>query len=138
MALSRKGKVILGVGVVFAAILFLMYFGFSSSTAYYQTVEEVLGNSSQLQNQSLRISGYLVGETIKWESEDVRLSFALASTPEDRSGNYLPVVYYGIKPNNFEHGNEAIIEGKLNEDGVLVADKLMVKCPSKYEDGSAE
>ncbi|MBO8125730.1 MAG: cytochrome c maturation protein CcmE [Firmicutes bacterium] len=135
MAISRKGKVILGLGVVLAAILFLLYFGFSNSTAYYKTVAEVLAESEDLTNQFLRVSGYLVDE-IHWDAENVVLKFSLATSPDDTSGNYLPVVYHGIKPNNFEPGNEAIIEGVLDDNGVFKADKLMVKCPSKYEENA--
>ena len=137
MPLSRKGRIFAGIGIVFAAILFLMYFGFSKSSAYYQTVEEVLNNGSDLLDKPLRVSGYLVGD-IDWDGQNVLLKFELAPRPDDTSGNYLPVIYHGIKPNNFEHGNEAIIEGRLDANGVLTADKLMVKCPSKYEEGSAE
>jgi cytochrome c-type biogenesis protein CcmE len=45
----------------------------------------------------------------------------------------LPVVYQGVVPDTFRVGNEVVIEGQLNSDGIFQADTLMPKCPSKYE-----
>ncbi len=135
MAMSRKGRVGLGIGVIVAAVAALVYFGFSgSNSSYYRTVSEILADPASFQNQSLRISGYLVGDSIDWDSQNVVLRFALAAEQNDPSSPCLNVVYKGIKPNNFEHGNEVIIEGTMDQNAVVTAEKLMVKCPSKYEE----
>jgi cytochrome c-type biogenesis protein CcmE len=51
----------------------------------------------------------------------------------DRDGTKMRVVHTGTKPQNFEHAEQAVILGKYRTEGDLFeADKVLVKCPSKY------
>jgi len=41
--------------------------------------------------------------------------------------------YSGVKPLNFEHAKQVVALGKYNKsDKIFEADKILVKCPSKY------
>jgi cytochrome c-type biogenesis protein CcmE len=42
------------------------------------------------------------------------------------------VVYDGAKPANFEQADQVVVIGRY-ENGLFVADQLLVKCPSKYQ-----
>ncbi len=58
------------------------------------------------------------------------LSFKIEN---DRKDSML-VVHSGIKPANFEHSQQVVVLGSFDaERNVFVADKLLVKCPSKYQ-----
>ena len=46
----------------------------------------------------------------------------------------LDVVYYGVLPTLLQNEAQAIITGELGEDGVFVADELLLKCPTKYDE----
>ena len=48
--------------------------------------------------------------------------------------NALPVTYKGVPPDLLENGFPVIAEGKINSKGTLVANNLMVACPSKFEE----
>jgi cytochrome c-type biogenesis protein CcmE len=70
------------------------------------------------------------------ESYDVsrqELSFSIL----DDNGRNLPVVYRGIKPANFRDALSIVAIGRY-ESGALHADKLLVKCPSKYQGQETE
>ena len=41
------------------------------------------------------------------------------------------VVYFKPKPQDFERSEQVVIIGKMQKD-VFVADKILLKCPSKY------
>ncbi|MCJ8167465.1 cytochrome c maturation protein CcmE [Pontibacter sp. E15-1] len=41
------------------------------------------------------------------------------------------VVYYNPKPQDFERSEQIVITGSMKQD-VFVADKILLKCPSKY------
>lgn len=41
------------------------------------------------------------------------------------------VVYFNNKPQDFERSEQVVIIGKMKQD-VFVADKILLKCPSKY------
>lgn len=50
----------------------------------------------------------------------------------DEKGNKVPVCYQGTKPDNFEHATEIVVVGRQNGE-TFSAEKLLIKCPSKYE-----
>jgi cytochrome c-type biogenesis protein CcmE len=49
------------------------------------------------------------------------------------SGNRISFKYEGVKPDAFNDDWEAIVDGRLQPDGIFKATDLLVKCPSKYE-----
>jgi len=52
----------------------------------------------------------------------------------DESGLKLNVYHSGVKPLNFEHTEQVVVLGKFSkENSTFIADKVLVKCPSKYE-----
>lgn len=78
--------------------------------------------------RKVRVSGTVVGESIRWQPERLELSFEIADG-EDR----LPVHYHGPRPDMFRAGAEAVVEGRYLPDGHFEADQLLLKCPSKYQ-----
>ncbi len=52
----------------------------------------------------------------------------------DDAGSKLKVYHSGVKPLNFEHTEQIVVLGKFSkENSIFIADKVLVKCPSKYE-----
>lgn len=49
----------------------------------------------------------------------------------DTLRNEQQVVYFNNKPQDFERSEQVVIIGKMKQD-VFVADKILLKCPSKY------
>src|SRR5688572_21596793 len=41
------------------------------------------------------------------------------------------VIYYNPKPQDFERSEQVVITGNMQKD-VFIADKILLKCPSKY------
>jgi cytochrome c-type biogenesis protein CcmE len=52
-------------------------------------------------------------------------------------GARMPVVFNGPKPDQMREGAEAIIEGKYDGNN-FTAQSLLLKCPSRYEEGTIE
>ena len=50
-----------------------------------------------------------------------------------RDGTLQKVRYNNPKPANFEEAEKVVVQGK-NQGDVFVADNILVKCPSKYND----
>ncbi|MFH2036524.1 MAG: cytochrome c maturation protein CcmE, partial [Candidatus Zixiibacteriota bacterium] len=42
------------------------------------------------------------------------------------------VIYNGVVPGNFDQATSIVAVGKPGDEG-FIADKLLVKCPSKYQ-----
>lgn len=55
----------------------------------------------------------------------------------DNNGLEYQVRFNGAKPQDFERSEQVVVTGKIN-DTEFVADKILMKCPSKYNDGQGE
>jgi len=48
------------------------------------------------------------------------------------------VEYHGVMPDLLRNEAQAIMTGRMNENGVFVAQELLLKCPTKYEEAVPE
>lgn len=51
----------------------------------------------------------------------------------DQTGAVRKVKYNDPKPANFEEAEQVVVQGEAKDD-IFVADNILVKCPSKYND----
>jgi cytochrome c-type biogenesis protein CcmE len=131
---NKKTKFIVGGVVVAALIIYLVVSAISSSGAYYREVNEVLAQQTTLVGKNLRVSGNIVTESIAYNAPTLELSFRI-SDPVDAS-KQIPIYFHGVKPDQIDRpGSSAIIEGSLGPNGVVTANNLLLKCPSRYEEG---
>lgn len=54
-------------------------------------------------------------------------------TIQNELNETVKIRHKGIKPGNFDEANEVVVIGRINREGQVVSDRLLVKCPSKYE-----
>ena len=125
-ALKAQGKFIFGGAIIVLAVGYLIVSSIGGSTAYYLTVEEVKDKGPS--EQTVRVAGTVMAETIEWSAEELKLRFKIA----DDSGN-LAVIYNGPRPDMLRDGSEAVVEGRYIEGESFEASNLLLKCPSKYE-----
>jgi cytochrome c-type biogenesis protein CcmE len=80
-------------------------------------------------NRMLRVHGFVVPGSIAKNLTAGHVDFAI----HDHGGDALTVRYQGIDvPDLFGDGAEVVVEGRVEERRFL-ADRVMAKCPSKYE-----
>lgn len=52
---------------------------------------------------------------------------------KDKNGTALRVRHRGVKPVNIEHADSIVAQGRFSsESGYFEAEKILVKCPSRY------
>jgi cytochrome c-type biogenesis protein CcmE len=133
-----RAKFIIGGVVVAAAVVYLIVSSISSSAQYYLTVKELRGKGQAMAGRNLRVSGYVVGDSIAYSPQASSLSFDIVDTHEELSAttkvDTIKILYTGPKPDLLQHEAQAIAEGKLNPDGTFTANNLLLKCPTRYED----
>ncbi len=56
---------------------------------------------------------------------------------EDREGDERKVVFNGAPPTDFDRSEDVVLQGKMVGEE-FIANKILLKCPSKYEDGKME
>lgn len=131
---NNKIKFIVGGLVIVALIAYLIVSSISNAGAYYREVGEVLGQTDQLVGKSLRVSGNVVTESVQYDAPTLNLNFKI-SDPKDAS-QQLAVHFHGVQPDQINReGASAIVEGTLGPNGVVEANNLLLKCPSRYEEG---
>lgn len=130
---KRNIKFIIGAAVIFLAIGFLVFNAMSSAGAYYMTVSELAESAEANVGKTVRVSGVVVDDSVDYNSAELILKFSIKD-----DANQVPIYFHGPRPDNFVRAAEAIVEGKLGEDGVLYANSLLLKCPSRYEEHGGE
>jgi cytochrome c-type biogenesis protein CcmE len=109
-----------------AAIIGFVAFGagaFKSSLTPYVTFRQARATTDTVQ-----VAGKLVRGSDHYDEGSSTLRFAL----QDKTGDTMDVAYTGLKPGNFEDAIQVVAIGRI-KGHVLQAEKLLVKCPSKYQ-----
>jgi cytochrome c-type biogenesis protein CcmE len=99
----------------------------------YLSVDEFNG-SEESRAVRVRLVGVVAEQNIHIEPAGLQASFDLCG-----DSTSVRVAYEGVIPDLFTPGQEVVVEGRLNDEGVFEADTLLTKCASKYEmnDGEA-
>ena len=77
---------------------------------------------------AVQVAGKLVQGSDSFEESSSRLLFSI----KDDHGDTMRVAYKGLKPGNFHEATQVVAIGRFR-GGMLEAEKLLVKCPSKYQ-----
>jgi len=154
----QRTKFFLGGALILAAVVYLIFSSTQASAEYFMTVDEVKAEGTSVIGKSLRLSGAVLGDTIQYDSETLTLTFdvahvsgdnleieeegglaqVLADAVNDPTRQRVSIVYVGPKPDLLRGEAQAIMTGKLGDDGVFYADELLLKCPTKYEEAVPE
>ena len=86
-----------------------------------------------LHNRTVRVSGEVDADTIAFNNRELILAFDVT----DETGQRMHVVFNGPKPDQMRQGADAIVEGKYDGE-TFTAQSLLLKCPSRYEEGTIE
>lgn len=127
----QRGQIVAAVLVVCAALGYLVYSGMQETMVFYYTVSEVQSQSSEFADRPLRIAGKVVPGSIATPGQNhLHRDFVI------RDGDAEILVQYrgtGVLPDTLVDDADAVVEGRLGDDGVFDATFVMAKCPSKYE-----
>lgn len=147
-------KFIVGGLLILAAVVYLIVSATSATAQYFYTIDEIMARGEGIVGQNIRVSGAVDGSTIAYDPETLTLKFTVVHVPgdldevekagglaaalheavSDPSRTRLQVVYVGVKPDLLRHEAQAIVTGRVGEDGVFYADELLLKCPTRYEE----
>ncbi len=112
------------VGIV--AIIGFVAFGagaFKSNLTPYVSFQQARTTADAVQ-----VAGKLVAGSDAFDEKASVLRFEL----QDEHGDVMKITYKGLKPGNFHEATQVVAIGRFH-GGSLEAEKLLVKCPSKYQ-----
>lgn len=140
---SNRLKFIVGGLVLVAAIGFLVINAMSGSTQLYKTVNEFYADQTRLTGRDLRVSGWVLGDSIKFEQLDdttSRLEFQIVDDIKNPGQRLTIVAMNEPMPDLLQHEAQALVEGHADGEGVFMANSggVMLKCPTRYEELEAQ
>lgn len=140
--------------LIVAAVVYLIISSTGTTAQYFLTVEELKTMGDEALNRNITVSGAVLGNTIDYDAMGPRVTFTIVQVPGDpkeveRMGGLaqvlhdatqnpnadrLDIVYNSVKPDLLQNEAQAIVRGKMGEDGSFYADDLLLKCPTRYEE----
>jgi cytochrome c-type biogenesis protein CcmE len=126
-------KFLIGAVVIVGAVSFLMFEGVRQTGVYFLTPTELQKKTAAdptFYNVGVKVGAKVVPGTIVRSADHRRIDFRIS----DGTTEY-PVTYTGTVPDTFTDANdiEVVVEGRLQQDGVLHASDVLAKCGSRYE-----
>ncbi len=136
----RKGrmKFIIGGALLTVAIIFLLFNAVRGNTQLYVTVDEYYVEQSNFAGRDLRVSGWVIGDSIQFNQIDATTSSLEFDIVDDLSdpGQRLRIVAMNEPlPDLLQHEAQALVEGSA-QGNVFNANPggLFLKCPTRYEE----
>jgi cytochrome c-type biogenesis protein CcmE len=149
-----RTKFLIGGLLIVAAVVYLIASSTTAAAQYYLTVDELAVKGDAVRGRDIKISGAVDGESITYDPQTLTLRFTVANVPadldeieqagglaevlhqavSDPNARRLQVVYVGVKPDLLRHEAQAILTGRMGDDGVFEATELLLKCPTRYEE----
>jgi len=128
-----KKSYIVALVVIAAAIAIIVQTAGESST--YVTFDEAFQLASNGSSRSIHVVGELKkdgsGEIVGIHPGEDKVSFSFLLI--DADGKEQEVLYNEPMPADFKRSEKVVVIGGYHND-VFVADKILLKCPSKYVD----
>ncbi|MEE9441365.1 MAG: cytochrome c maturation protein CcmE [candidate division Zixibacteria bacterium] len=121
-----KTKYIAGLLIIAVFVTWGLY-SFVSTTVTYVPLTKVSTTQGTVQ-----VMGKIDFDAVNYNAEESRLEFVITDLENPESDFRLKVIYGGVVPGNFEQATSVVAKGRY-DNGVFVADQLLVKCPSKYQ-----
>ena len=148
-----RWKFLFGGLLIVAAIVYLIASSTQAAAQYYLTIDELFTKGDAVGDRDIKISGVVDGDTIQYDVKNLTLRFTIANVPadldeieeagglaealhialEDPQAARLEVEYIGVMPDLLRDTAQAIVTGRMGEDGIFHADELLLKCPTRYE-----
>ena len=149
-----RSKFVIGGLLILAAVVYLIVSSTQASAEYFLTIDELQAQGQSVVGKNLRVSGAVIGDSIRYDAQTLTLTFDVAHVPGDNneveregglaavlhaavidpSRNRVTVQYSGPKPDLLKNEAQAIMTGQMGSDGIFHADELLLKCPTKYEE----
>jgi cytochrome c-type biogenesis protein CcmE len=125
---KRRNKLMLilallfGVGVIVGLVLYALS---QNINLFFSPTDMAQGKAPV--DQRLRAGGMVREGSLRRASDSLTVRFVITDFAED-----VEVEYTGILPDLFREGQGIVAQGKLNDDGVFLADEVLAKHDEKY------
>jgi len=129
--MKSKKKYWVGGLIILVAFSVLVFQGLNRSMMTYLNVRDLNQPDVNRFSKTIQVTGIVQPGSIQKVFANEQVTFMLQDLDEPDVA--ISVTYQGILPDNFKPGIQVVAQGILETNQSLRAEKLFVKCPSKYE-----
>ena len=124
----RKQRLYVVLSILFGTAMaaFLVFKGLSENINLFYSPSDLKKEKISVDNQ-IRVGGMVKKDSINKESNSLRISFVITDFEED-----LLITYEGILPDLFSEEAGIVAKGKINEQGIFVANEVLAKHDENY------
>jgi len=127
--MNKNKKILSALSLIAVALIIMIFSSMPSATSKEITITDIVESTDKFEGDYIMTEGLLNKNSVQWNADDIELRFEIF----DQNETSLSVFYKGVQPDNFTEDVIVIVEGFIGENGVFEAEKVMTKCPSKYE-----
>jgi cytochrome c-type biogenesis protein CcmE len=126
---------------IFAIVLIALAIGIiisvSGDASTYVSFKEAYQMASEDNDDKVHVVGKLTkspkGEIVGMEYQPLQDPNLFTFIMKDNNNEEHKVIYFHPKPQDFEKSEQIVVVGSV-KNNVFVADNILMKCPSKYEE----
>lgn len=122
---QRLVLVVLAIAALVGAVLLAMW-GLQDRAAYFVTPSDIAAGKAS-PDKAMRLGGMVVIGSLRRDPDGLTIRFIVSDTKATT-----PVVYRGITPNLFKEGSGVVAEGRLDTNGLFVANNILAKHDERY------
>ncbi|MTI33633.1 cytochrome c maturation protein CcmE [Xanthovirga aplysinae] len=123
-------------GIVVIAIAITVIVSTAGDASSYVTFKEAHEMAEKGKDAKIHVVGQLKkdeqGQVIGIYPSEDKLSFSFMLI--DNNGQEQMVSYHEPMPNDFMRSEQVVVIGGYNQNHEFLADKILMKCPSKYQE----
>ena len=113
-------------GLAVATALTLRVTAIQNSMMFFIDISDVVAGNYP-EDRTFRIGGLVVDGSVEREPESLEITFRVTDLRCE-----LPVSYNGVLPDLFNEGQGVVAHGRLNDDGLFIANKILAKHDENY------
>lgn len=125
------------IGIIVIVVAIVVIVSTTKDVSTYVTFKEATALATDGKSTKVHVvgtlqkdpAGHILGMDYRPEVDPNRFVFQLV----DRNNEVKTVVYDNPKPQDFERSEQVVVIGNM-QDGQFVAEKILMKCPSKYQE----
>jgi cytochrome c-type biogenesis protein CcmE len=125
--MRKSRRYVIGGLIILAALGYIIYGGMQEAIVYFVTPTELRAKEHTSSDKFLRMGGMVVKGSLQKDLKNLTYRFELTD-----GTTAVPVFFRGVPPDLFADGKGAVVEGRMNGDGVFQASTIMAKHAEEY------
>jgi cytochrome c-type biogenesis protein CcmE len=122
---QRLILIVLAAVSMIGAVLLAMW-GLQDRAAYFVTPSDIAASKVPA-DKAMRLGGMVERGSLTRDSDGITIRFTVSDGQAET-----PVVFRGITPDLFKEGSGVVAEGRLDTNGLFVAENILAKHDERY------